>query len=449
MSLNNLAISRRVNYNMELSFIDIYMKLANRRFLIPTEKLLSSLISTCNLTEYLIEKYLDNESNLFERNDYYGQINPIAWEIGHILFFWEHLVCKNLGYDNFYTDPELYDSFKISRERRFASKKKINITSILTAYKNLKEYVMNYIEKYKITTTSCYLIRLGQLHQDMHNESLIFSAQVLGYNLFSQPISYHMENNLSTIETISVSGGGFIQGVSEFTSDFYFDNESPEFYQVVKPFKISKYCITNYQYLQFVLAGGYENKDYWIDEGWYFLKEKKLSHPINWKKINNVYFERIGNDFIILRNNHPVINISWYEAMAFCKWKNVRLMYEHEWEYIVKLTKTKVDNNVHCNYGLNYNKTGTISVLEDKSENRLGIVGMYGNCWQWCMEPFHPYDGFKIDPVYREMSYPFFGQRRIVRGSSWATPYHLVNSHYRNSQPPSCLYQIIGFRIVY
>ena len=58
-----------------------------------------------------------------------------------------------------------------------------------------------------------------------------------------------------------------------------------------------------------------------------FFKRKKLTQPINWKKINDVYFERIGSDFIILRNNHPVINISWYEAMAFCKWKNVRLMY--------------------------------------------------------------------------------------------------------------------------
>ena len=166
MSLKNLSISRRLNYNMEFTFVDIYMKLSNRKFLISSDKLLSSLASTCNLTEYLIEKHLDNESNLFERNDYYGQINPIAWEIGHILFFWEHLICKNLGYDNFYTDPELYDSFKISRERRFKSKKKINITSILTAYKNLKEYVMKYIETFQLTTTSCYLIRLGQLHQD-------------------------------------------------------------------------------------------------------------------------------------------------------------------------------------------------------------------------------------------------------------------------------------------
>ena len=108
----------------------------------------------------------------------------------------------------------------------------------------------------------------------MHNESLIFSAQVLGYNLFLSPLTYQIENNLTVIETVNVPGGSFIQGVSEFTSDFYFDNENPEFYQVVKPFKISKYCITNYQYLQFVLAGGYENKDYWIDEGWFFLKEK-------------------------------------------------------------------------------------------------------------------------------------------------------------------------------
>ena len=41
------------------------------------------------------------------------------------------------------------------------------------------------------------------------------------------------------------------------------------------------------------------------------------------------------------------------------------------------------------------------------------------------------YDGFIIDPVYREMSYPFFGYKRICRGGAWCVPDYLVTKSYR------------------
>ena len=87
---------------------------------------------------------------------------------------------------------------------------------------------------------------------------------------------------------------------------------------------------------------------------------------------------------------------------------------------------------------LNYKNKGVISVLNDKNENTLGVVGLYGNVWEWCLEPIYPYDGFIIDPVYREMSYPFFGYKRICRGGAWCVPDYLVTKSYRNAQPMDC-----------
>ena len=78
----------------------------------------------------------------------------------------------------------------------------------------------------------------------------------------------------------------------------------------------------------------------------------------------------------------------------------------------------------------------------------MGIVGLFGNVWEWCLEPIYPYDGFKIDPVYREMSYPFFGYKRVCRGGSWCSPNYLATKSYRNAQSMDCLIQYIGFRIV-
>ena len=63
-----------------------------------------------------------------------------------------------------------------------------------------------------------------------------------------------------------------------------------------------------------------------------------------------------------------------------------------------------------CN--LNY-KNYIKPVNEYKEGNNLkGVSQLIGNIWEWCEEPIYPYDGFTIDPVYREMSYPFFGFKK-------------------------------------
>ena len=133
--------------------------------------------------------------------------------------------------------------------------------------------------------------------------------------------------------------------------------------------------------------------------------------------------------------------------MAYCRWKNCRLLFEKEWEYLANMDDNLQKLDLHLNYGDKYKCKTTISVLDDKSKNNIGIVGLFGNCWEWCMEPIYPYDGFVIDPVYREMSYPHFGYKRICRGGSWAVPDFLIDKSYRNAQSNDCCHQYIGFRI--
>lgn len=430
--------------NLELNIYDLYKNIPKDIYIPTKEKLIHELSLTFSITNYLITNLKKKKICGLEKNKY---TNPLLWEYGHVLFFWEHMTVQNLTFEKLLTDKNVYDSFKNKKDFRYINL--LSLEEIDIRMKSIYIFLLDYIKKKRLSNIIYYLIRLGQLHQEMHNESFIFSYQVLSKNPFKFNFfnNYNYTYNLvyKNISFINVKKSNFIQGSND--GSFYFDNEKPCFKKTIENFSISKYCITNYQYLEFVKYGGYSNRKLWSYEGWLWKRKNNIKLPLYWKIENSIVYEKVFNKYNILRMNNPVIHISWYEANAFCKWKKCRLPFEHEWEYVAQQSKNPLHRS-HLNYGQEYKTNSTISVIDDKNINDLSIVGLFGNCWEWCLEPLYPYDGFKMDPVYREMSYPWFGQRRICRGGSWAVPNFLINKSYRNAQPADCRHQYIGFRVV-
>jgi len=431
--------------NLELNQEEIYKYIDNERFFkINTDDFINEITNTFERTNNIINNIMNN-INGFERNGIV-KTNPILWEYGHILFFWEHMAIKNLvnfNKENYclLTKPYLYDSFRISNEDRFKVKNELlNFKSIKLYLDAICKIAVSNIKKKKFI--NIYLLRLAHLHHEMHLESFIFTHLVNKFKLpFINNISWSINYFKEDIKMIKVPSGKFTQGSK--LNYFTFDNELPYFKQKVNNFNVSKYCITNYQFLQFVESGGYSNKEYWLPEGFRYIEKNKLKHPFLWIKENDEWYEEYFG-LHKLRLDHPVVNITWYEARAFCKWKGGRLISESEWEYLT----TFFDDNYKEGSNLDYKKKSTISVYEDNNINKLGIVGLFGNCWEWCEDPIYPYDGFKIDPVYREMSYPFFGFKRVCRGGAWSCSSYLINKTYRNAQLNDCNWQFIGFRLV-
>ena len=64
---------------------------------------------------------------------------------------------------------------------------------------------------------------------------------------------------------IKIKGGNFLQGWDDSNNNFTFDNEKPSHIRNVSDFKISKYPITNHQYMKFILDDGYFKKEYWTN----------------------------------------------------------------------------------------------------------------------------------------------------------------------------------------
>jgi formylglycine-generating enzyme required for sulfatase activity len=195
-------------------------------------------------------------------------------------------------------------------------------------------------------------------------------------------------DGLPDIVWCEVSAGPFIMG-SEGDPDAW-EDESPQHEQSIPhAYRISKYPITNGQYAAFVQEGGYDNPDYWTEAGWQ-------------EKGGRTGPQILGGVYNL--PNHPVVMVSWYEALAFCRWldeqlhqrgglskgEQVTLPTEAEWEKAARGTDGRrypwggePDPN-----RANYDETGigTTSVVGifPGGETPYGCLDMSGNVWEWC-----------------------------------------------------------------
>ena len=271
--------------NLELSRDEIYNILRRKTYLMEINQLKTQIKRVYLRTLSLLDPLLSGVISGFERNDDLGNTNPLIWEFGHVVYFWEHKTIRLL-FKDFNKNPllkkcllrdseKLYNSHIVCREERFENK--YNLQVILSTYQNIIEYLINFLDNSpkEYNPISCYLILISLLHNEMHNESFLFSSQLLDLkNPFTLSNYKSNNNDPINIKMIPIIGHKFSQGTDRDTYNFTFDNEMPASFIEVKDFKVSKYPITQYQYMKFVESDGYHNKTYWCQQGWRWIKKK-------------------------------------------------------------------------------------------------------------------------------------------------------------------------------
>lgn len=256
-------------------------------------------------------------------------------------------------------------------------------------------------------------------------------------------------------EWISVEGGVVHLGKSWNDSTYGWDIDYGYRPLQVEPFQVSKYLITNAEFLEFVKAGGYEIPSYWSADAWQWKTEHHSVHPQFWtadSQTPGTYRYRALFDELAMPLNYPV-EINYYEAIAYCRWyghhsgKHTRLMKEGEWQRIASDLTHHPQSISGYNLDGQFGSPHGVGSLET-SRNDIGIYDLNGNVWEWLSDHLTPLPGYEPHFLYPDYSASYFDtQHQMMIGGSWITCGAQAMPSYRNWFRPN-FYQHAGFRMV-
>jgi sulfatase modifying factor 1 len=159
----------------------------------------------------------------------------------------------------------------------------------------------------------------------------------------------------------------------------------------------------------------------------------------------------------LAREDHPVVNVNWYAAVAYCRWAGKRLPTGAEWEYAARggLDATFPwgdqpvdDRRANFSGGL-----GTTTPIGKYPPNGYGLFDMAGNVWQFLVDEWRPYSSApQKNPIaggnlfLDGTAFLRVKTRRVIRGGSFAAAPVNLWVEYRDSHPPNGSRDFVGFR---
>ena len=346
---------------------------------------------------------------------YHPGINPPRWEIGHVAWFTEWWVLRDAHWNELDEMLTCRPSMLQGADRWFDSGRVPHVdrwTLDLPSPGELRGYALAVLDGVRARLAASdegelYPFRLALFHEDMHGEALTYMRQTLDYAL---PLPLPMPPLSADGGDVEVPGGTFILG-SPRADAFVFDNEKWAHERTVAPYRISRQCVRNAAYAEFVEAGGYRERRCWSDDGLTWLDQASPTHPERWRKGRDGWEHRWFGRWERLPPDGPVCHVNAYEAEAYCRWAGRRLPSEAEWEH-----------------------AATLDAIE-----------WGGTVWEWTADAFTSYPGFSPDR-YRDYSQPWFHTHRSVRGGSFVTRPRMHHPRYRNFYLPDRSDLFIGFR---
>ncbi|HZT32156.1 MAG TPA: SUMF1/EgtB/PvdO family nonheme iron enzyme [Bryobacteraceae bacterium] len=224
---------------------------------------------------------------------------------------------------------------------------------------------------------------------------------------------------------VTIPAGSFLMGAQKedpdgpnYDADAY-GQEGPVREVPLEAYQMGRYPVTVEEYGRFVEDEGYQNEQFWKEGGY-----GERTQPGKWEEQ-------------LLHPNRPVVNVSWYEAAAYCAWAGGRLPTEAEWERAARGTEGRrypwgpePPDASRANY--DETKVGSASPVglfpRGATPAPEGICDLAGNVFEWVADWYEQ------------------GKTRSVRGGSWLFQSWFLRASFRLRYEPEYRYVNIGFR---
>jgi len=238
-----------------------------------------------------------------------------------------------------------------------------------------------------------------------------------------------VRDGLPDIEWVDIVGGKFLYGENKRS-------------KTIGSYRIARHPITHAQFQCFIDAGGFDD-----DQWWQWPEFRSAPASARWPF-----------------PNHPRENVSWFDAMAFCRWltarlraasaispdEEIRLPTEHEWERAARGTDGRnypwgdryVSGHANINETWSHDRVGKFDVgqttpvgMYPAGESPDRVLDLSGNVWEWCLDKFDKKD--------RGANVP-----RVLRGGSWDDDSDSARASYRRGRGSDWRSNGIGVRVV-
>jgi ergothioneine biosynthesis protein EgtB len=297
-------------------------------------------------------------------------------------------------------------------------------------------------------------------HEYMHQETLLYMIHALSEELKirSREFRGYYFHGAAARKKITVPRGRAQLGARFDELAFGWDNEFPSLSVEVPEFAIDSVPVTNQEFFEFVLAGGYDQARFWQPADWLWRHDGGIGYPHFWLKQDGEWFYRAVFDLLPLKQvgSWPVY-VSLAEARAFANWRGARLPTEAEFQRAAYANPAKDASTGRdyfpriANRNIGFRNWSPVPVgFYSESADFWGVRELIGNGWEWTQSEFRAFPGFTPYMThYQEYSADFFdGKHFVLKGGSWATDADLVRPSFRNWYQAHYPYVFAKFRCV-
>lgn len=414
-----------------------------------TDALFERLFETRHLSTELSAPLSDEDQTVQACAD----ASPTKWHLAHTTWFFESfLLAPQLpGYERFSDDFEYcfnsYYEAKGARHPRAAR----GLLSRPSAreVRDYRAHVDRALSDLAVSTLAerddiRALVELGINHEQQHQELLLtdilalFARQPLAPAYVPPSARDQLHHPTSPpCEMVPFEGG--IYQIGHDGAGFAYDNEGPRHETLLRPFRIASRLVTNAEWRAFMDDGGYDRHEFWLADGWAWVRENNIRAPGYWEHDETGWRQMTLHGLTAPAAASPVCHISYYEADAFAKWAGKRLPTEAEWEVASSTSRAAPPNDLG---------TGSLRPLPAPAPRPGLLDQMFGDVWEWTQSAYQPYPGYRAPAgAVGEYNGKFMCSQQVLRGGSCATPAGHTRATYRNFFYPFQRWQFMGLRL--